>query len=132
MLLCLPLMAFTCVNIQKVSVLTEVKSGLTLDTLASDYSAVAMVVEEWAQKSGARSEECDQFRRVGSPGCRGYKYGYVHISVVFLPAERRTEIEFKEFGAGQSPESRAAETQLKAALHSRFPGRVREGILWQQ
>ena len=132
--LSLPLMAFTCVNIQHVSVLAEPRARQSLEVLSSEYASVARLVEEWALKKGARSVDCGNFnsRRSGSPGCRGFELNYLRISVLFVPAESRTEIELFEFGTGQSSDTKTAELELKSLLQSQFGvARVKEGRSWQ-
>jgi len=132
-LVSLPLMAFTCANVQQLSVLAEPKRGHTLEVLSNEYAGVVGLVTDWADKKGAQPVDCGVFMgfRANSPGCHGFKLNDLRVSVLFVPAENRTEIEFFEFQAAQSQDSKAAQLELSALMKTAFgESRVKEGPFW--
>jgi hypothetical protein len=125
----LPIMAFSCITVRHLSVVVPQSSGTTIEVLSDEYQKVIQLVEDWAQRRGTRPSECEG-RREG-PGCKAFSLDpNTKVSVLFLPAERRTEVEIFAYG-GSSPAIEQAEKELRELLKSQFNAtQVKEGAFW--
>jgi hypothetical protein len=128
-LVLLPLSGFQCVSVRQVSVLASPSSGTTIEVLFEDYQNVFRQVEEWALERGIMIVPC--MGRRDAPGCKAFSIDRnTRVSVLFVPAERRTEIEIYATG-GRSPAAEQVEKELRELLQSRFgASRVKEGASW--
>jgi len=102
--------------------------GLTIASLAEDFTKVTALVRAWANERNLREVDCGAFHldRQGSPGCLAVGWNLLQIFVLFEPAVPRTKIEFFEPGSTQSDTSKTAVLELRQRLAAEFGDKVQD------